>query len=192
MNFQLYADQLADSRVKTLVFAGLSIVLALALLANGVFRGGTVVVMVPPEVDREMWAAGNTASPEYLTKVAMPLISYLSNVHPESVELSFKTFMGFVHPSVAGDLQERLNADKAYIVDRQMSRSFFPTQVQVVKDTVTLIGTERRYIAGTLVKDNDRRYYRIKIKMQDWKPMIVAMDAGTPEDSGGAPTAMAQ
>jgi type IV conjugative transfer system protein TraE len=192
MKLQLYADQLADSRIKTLVFAGISIVLALALLANGLFRGGTVVVMVPPEVDREMWAAGNTASPEYLTKIAMPLISYLSTVHPESVELSFKTFMGFVHPSVAGEIQERLNADKAYIIDRQMSRSFFPTQVQVVKDTVTLIGTERRYIAGTLVKDNDKRYYRIKIKMQDWKPMIVAMDAGTPEESGSPPTAMAQ
>ncbi len=190
MKWSMFEDQLSDSRAKTTIFIGLSIVLALALLANGMFRGGTVVVMVPPEVDREMWAAGNTASPEYMTKIAMPIIGYLSNVHPESVELSYKTFMGFVHPSVAGQIQEQLNADKAYIVDRQMSRSFFPTQVQVVKDTVTLIGLERRYIAGTLVKDNDKRYYRLKIKMQDWKPMVVAMDAGTPEDQGGAPSAV--
>ena len=192
MNWKLYGDQLADSRTKTLVFAGLAVVLALALLANGLFRGGTVVVMVPPEIDREMWAAGNSASPEYLTKVAMSMISYLATVHPESVDLSFKTFMGYVHPDVAGAIQERLKADKAYIIDRQMSRSFFPTQVQVVKDTVSLIGLERRYIAGTLVKDGEKRYYRLKIKMQDWKPMVVALDAGTPVDQGGAPTAMVQ
>jgi hypothetical protein len=32
----------------------------------------------------------------------------------------------------------------------------------------------------------------LKIKMQDWKPMVVALDAGTPVDQGGAPTAMVQ
>ena len=188
MKWTMFADQLADARMKTLVFAGLSVVLALALLANGLFRGGTVVVMVPPEVDRSMWAAGNTASPEYLTKVAMPLIAYLANVHPESVELSFKTFMGFVAPESAGVIQERLNADKSYILDRQMSRVFYPMQTQVVKDTVTLIGLERRYIAGTIVADNDKRYYRLKLRMNDWKVQVVDLDAGKPEDQGGAPT----
>ncbi|MBU6435752.1 MAG: hypothetical protein KJS98_20785, partial [Nitrospirae bacterium] len=159
-------------------------------LANGLFRGGTVVVMVPPEVDRSMWAAGNTASPEYMTKVAMPLIAYLANVHPESVDLSFKTFMGFVAPESAGIIQERLNADKSYILDRQMSRVFYPMQTQVVKDTVTLIGLERRFIAGTIVADNDKRYYRLKLRMNDWKLQVVDLDAGKPEDQGGAPTAM--
>jgi len=190
MKWNLFADQLADARMKTLVFAGLAVVLALALLANGLFRGGTVVVMVPPEVDRSMWAAGNTASPEYMTKVAMPLIAYLANVHPESVELSFKTFMGFVAPESAGVIQERLNADKAYILDRQMSRVFYPMQTQVVKDTVTLIGLERRFIAGTIVADNDKRYYRLRLRMNDWKVQVVDLDAGKPEDQGGAPTAM--
>ena len=190
MKWTMFADQLADARMKTLVFAGLSVVLALALLANGLFRGGTVVVMVPPEVDRSMWAAGNTASPEYLTKVAMPLIAYLANVHPESVELSFKTFMGFVAAESAGVIQERLNADKSYILDRQMSRVFYPMQTQVVKDTVTLIGLERRYIAGTIVADNDKRYYRLKLRMSDWKVQVVDLDAGKPGDQGGAPTAM--
>ncbi len=190
MKWTMFADQLADARMKTLVFAGLAVVLALALLANGLFRGGTVVVMVPPEVDRSMWAAGNTASPEYLTKVAMPLIAYLANVHPESVDLSFKTFMGFVAPESAGIIQERLNADKSYILDRQMSRVFYPMQTQVVKDTVTLIGLERRFIAGTIVADNDKRYYRLKLRMSDWKVQVVDLDAGKPEDQGGAPTAM--
>lgn len=190
MKWTMFADQLADSRTKTLIFAGLAVVLALALLANGLFRGGTVVVMVPPEVDRSMWAAGNTASPEYMTKVAMPLIAYLANVHPESVDLSFKTFMGFVAPESAGVIQERLNADKSYILDRQMSRVFYPMQTQVVKDTVTLIGLERRFIAGTIVADNDKRYYRLKLRMNDWKLQVVDLDAGKPEDQGGAPTAM--
>lgn len=190
MKWTMFADQLADSRIKTLIFAGLAVVLALALLANGLFRGGTVVVMVPPEVDRSMWAAGNTASPEYMTKVAMPLIAYLANVHPESVDLSFKTFMGFVAPESAGVIQERLNADKSYILDRQMSRVFYPMQTQVVKDTVTLIGLERRFIAGTIVADNDKRYYRLKLRMNDWKLQVVDLDAGKPEDQGGAPTAM--
>ena len=190
MKWTMFADQLADARLKTLIFAGLSVVLALALLANGLFRGGTVVVMVPPEVDRSMWAAGNTASPEYMTKVAMPLIAYLANVHPESVDLSFKTFMGFVAPESAGVIQERLNADKSYILDRQMSRVFYPMQTQVVKDSVTLIGLERRFIAGTIVADNDKRYYRLKLRMNDWKLQVVDLDAGKPEDQGGAPTAM--
>ena len=190
MKWTMFADQLADARIKTLIFGGLSIVLSLALLANGLFRGGTVVVMVPPEVDRSMWAAGNTASPEYMTKVAMPLIAYLANVHPESVDLSFKTFMGFVAPESAGLIQERLNADKSYILDRQMSRVFYPMQTQVVKDTVTLIGLERRFIAGTIVADNDKRYYRLKLRMNDWKVQVVDLDAGKPEDQGGAPTAM--
>jgi type IV conjugative transfer system protein TraE len=190
MKWTMFADQLADARMKTLIFAGLSVVMALALLANGLFRGGTVVVMVPPEVDRSMWAAGNTASPEYMTKVAMPLIAYLANVHPESVDLSFKTFMGFVAPESAGIIQERLNADKSYILDRQMSRVFYPMQTQVVKDTVTLIGLERRFIAGTIVADNDKRYYRLKLRMNDWKLQVVDLDAGKPEDQGGAPTAM--
>jgi type IV conjugative transfer system protein TraE len=190
MKWTMFADQLAEARMKTLIFAGLSVVLAVALLANGLFRGGTVVVMVPPEVDRSMWAAGNTASPEYMTKVAMPLIAYLANVHPESVDLSFKTFMGFVAPESAGLIQERLNADKSYILDRQMSRVFYPMQTQVVKDTVTLIGLERRFIAGTIVADNDKRYYRLKLRMNDWKLQVVDLDAGRPEDQGGAPTAM--
>lgn len=39
MEWKVFADQLADARIKTVVFAGLSGVLALALLANGLFRG---------------------------------------------------------------------------------------------------------------------------------------------------------
>lgn len=39
MKWTMWADQLADARLKTLIFAGLSVVLALALLANGLFRG---------------------------------------------------------------------------------------------------------------------------------------------------------
>ncbi|MDX2251837.1 MAG: TraE/TraK family type IV conjugative transfer system protein [Nitrospira sp.] len=190
MKWELFADQLADSRLKTLVFASLSGVLALALVANGLFRGSTVVVMVPPEVDREMWAAGNVASPEYMTKISMPLVAYLSNVHPHSVELSFNTFLGFVAPESAGPITERLNADKAYVIDRQLSRVFYPTTVQVVKDTVTLIGLEKRYIAGTLVADGDKRYYRMKIRIQDFKPLITDFDAGTPEENGTVPVAV--
>lgn len=190
MNWKVFSDQLADSRIKTTIFAGLSIILALALLANGLFRGGTVVVMVPPEVDREMWAAGHTASPEYMTKVAMPLVNYLANVHPESVDLSFRTFMGFVAPEVAGQIQERLNADKLFVTKRQMSRVFYPVQTQVVKDTVTLIGVEKRYIAGTLVADGDQRYYRLKLKMNNWKVQVLDLDTGKPEAQGGVAAAM--
>jgi type IV conjugative transfer system protein TraE len=190
MKWELFADQLADSRVKSMFFMALSGVLAVALVANGMFRGSTVVVMVPPEVDREMWAAGNIASPEYMTKIAMPLVAYLSNVHPDSVELSFNTFMGYVAPEVSGAIRERLNADKRYVVARQMSRAFYPKQVQVVKDEVTLIGLEKRFIAGTLVADSDKRYYRLKIRMNNWKPEIVAFDVGVPEDNGTAPAEM--
>ncbi len=190
MKFDLFADQLADSRVKSMVFMGLSVILAVALVANGLFRGSTVVVMVPPEVDREMWAAGNVASPEYMTKIAMPLVAYLSNVHPDSVELSFNAFMGYVAPEVAGVIRERLNADKRYVVARQMSRAFYPKSVQVVKDEVTLIGLEKRFIAGTIVADSDKRYYRLKIRMNNWKPEIVAFDVGVPEDTGAAPADM--
>lgn len=185
MKMQLFVDQLADSRVKTSVLAGLSLLLALALLANGLFRSGTVVVMVPPEIDREMWAAGNEASPEYFTKVAMSMIPYIANLHPQSVELSHKTFMGYVHPAVAGTIQEQLSADKAYVIDRQMSRTFYPTSVTVNKDVVTLIGIERRYIGGTLVKDGDPRFYRIKLKMENWKPFVVSVTAGAPDVEGG-------
>jgi len=190
MKWDVFADQLADSRIKSMFFMALSGILAVALVANGLFRGSTVVVMVPPEVDREMWAAGNVASPEYMTKIAMPLVAYLSNVHPQSVELSFKTFMGFVAPEAAGAINERLNADKTYVIARQLSRSFYPTSVQVVKDEVTLIGLERRFIAGTLVADSDKRYYRLKIRMNNWRPEVVAFDVGTPEDTGSAPAAV--
>jgi len=189
MKWEVFADQLADSRIKSMFFMTLSGILAVALVANGLFRASTVVVMVPPEVDREMWAAGNVASPEYMTKIAMPLVAYLSNVHPQSVELSFKTFMGFVSPEAAGTINERLNADKTYVIARQLSRSFYPTAVQVVKDEVTLIGVEKRFIAGTLVADSDKRYYRLKIRMNNWRPEVVAFDAGTPEDTGTAPVA---
>jgi len=190
MKWDLFADQLADSRIKSMFFMVLSGVLGVALVANGLFRGSTVVVMVPPEVDREMWAAGNVASPEYMTKVAMPLVAYLSNVHPDSVELSFNTFMGYVAPEMAGAIRERLNADKAYVTARQLSRSFYPKTVQVVKDEVTLIGIERRFIAGTLVADADKRYYRLKLRMNNWKVEVVGFDVGTPEDTGAAPAGM--
>jgi len=190
MKWEVYADQLADSRVKSMFFMALSGVLAVALVANGIFRGSTVVVMVPPEIDREMWAAGNVASPEYMTKIAMPLVAYLSNVHPDSVELSFNAFMGYVAPEVSGVIRERLNADKRYVVARQMSRAFYPKSVQVVKDEVTLIGLEKRFIAGTLVADSDKRYYRLKIRMNNWKPEVVAFDVGIPEDTGAAPAEM--
>jgi len=49
---------------------------------------------------------------------------------------------------------------------------------------------ERRFIAGTIVADNDKRYYRLKLRMNDWKLQVVDLDAGRPEDQGGAPTAM--
>ena len=190
MKWEVFADQLADSRIKSMFFMALSGILGVALVANGLFRGSTVVVMVPPEVDREMWAAGNVASPEYMTKISMPLVAYLSNVHPQSVELSFNTFMGFVAPEAAGTISERLNADKTYVIARQLSRSFYPTSVQVVKDEVTLIGLEKRFIAGTLVADSDKRYYRLKIRMNNWRPEVVAFDVGTPEDTGSAPVAV--
>jgi len=159
----------------------LTFVFGRVLTASGMMQMGFKNVLLPGIIATSMVLSGVQA-------VAMPLIAYLANVHPESVELSFKTFMGFVAAESAGVIQERLNADKSYILDRQMSRVFYPMQTQVVKDTVTLIGLERRYIAGTIVADNDRRYYRLKLRMNDWKVQVVDLDAGKPEDQGGVPT----
>ena len=192
MKWNVYADQLADARIKTLVFAGLSIFLALALVTNGLFRGATVVHVVPVEIDKPYWASAATASPEYFTKMALSLVPYVANLHPASVELQHKSFLGYVAPEAAGRITEQLAGDRAYVMDHQLSRVFYPMQTQVVKDEVTLIGTEKRYIGATLVVDGESRFYRLKLRQRDWKVEVLNLEAGVPDTTGQAPAPKAE
>lgn len=158
MNIQLYRDRLANLQfgVKSLLAVILGLVVA--LVANGFFMRQVIVQVTPVEVTRPYEVSGSTASPDYYRQMALSLLPLVTNVTPTSVDVGHEAFRRYVRPAGYARIVEALAADAQYIKQYQISRVFWPDQVEQQGGRVTLIGREERRMAGSKVAEEERAY----------------------------------
>lgn len=172
MDIRLYRDRLANLQfgVKSLLAVILGLVAA--LIANGFFTRQVVVQVAPVEVSRPYELTSGSASPAYYRQMALSLVPLLANVTPSSVDVSHEAFRRYLAPTAYGPIAEALAADAQYIKQYQVSRVFWPDQVEQEKDRVTLIGREHRMIGHNKVAEEERAY-TLRLRIRDFQVQVV-------------------
>lgn len=159
----------------------LTVLLGVALVANGMFRQNIVLHVAPPVVQNEYWAAGTGGSEEYFRTMAATFITYVTNVNPQNVEYLHEQFLKYVDSSQSGPISVALGADSHDVTQQGMSRVFWPDKILVETEglmtKVTIIGMEKWWLGGTRTKDQ-RRGYVLMMQVREHKPVIFGLSAG--------------
>lgn len=176
MKLDLWKSKIHNGMMLTYGMTGLAILLAVALVANGMFRRNTILHVVPFQVTHEYWASATESSEEYRKQVALSLLSWVSNVTPLSVEYTHKLFLQYVPPDQYGEWSENFGAEAVYVKKNNLNRVFFPTATRVTEDEVIIQGMERRFVGKTETQEEEREYH-VKLRMEGWKPYVVSVSA---------------
>ena len=90
-----YVEQWENAIRDKLFLKLLALLLALALIANGLFRRATNrVVIYPPEVKQEFWVGQRSASKQYLVQMALMYLHFLLDIHPRNATQKQSRLLG--------------------------------------------------------------------------------------------------
>lgn len=176
MNIELWKSKIYNGQVMTYALTGCVCALAIALIANGMFRKNTVVHIVPLEIGQPYWASSMESSEEYRKQIALSLLGWVSNVTPVTVDYTHKLFLQYVPPDQYGALGEDLGVEALYVKKNNLNRVFFPSATRVTEDEVVIQGMERRFVGKTETQEEEREYH-VKLRMEGFKPWVVGIRA---------------
>lgn len=119
---------------------------------------GEKIIMVPPELGKEIRFSGSRANPEYLEEMALFFIPYLTNVHPHTVDKSVDFFLRYVGPENYGEIKATLKAEVIRIKQQEVSQAFYVKNTRVTGNTVIIEGQLRRYIGTAKTSEVPYKY----------------------------------
>ena len=158
-----YVEQWENAIRDKLFLKLLALLLALALIANGLFRRATNrVVIYPPEVKQEFWVGQRSASKQYLVQMALMYLHFLLDINPRNAD----SFASFVIKNLTGDKVSKIETailqDVMYVKDNDIYQYFYPETIKVVgKKEVRVTGQVKREIAGKEVIERDVCYREV-------------------------------
>lgn len=174
MKIELWKSLLHTRQMLIVFMALIILLLAGALVTNGIFRSHEVLHIVPMQIQQAYSASAMDGDEQYRKAIALSLLPWIANVTPASVEYTHKLFMSYVPPDLYGVMGESLGAEAVYVKKNNLNRVFFPTATRVSGDEIIVQGMERRFVGKTETQEEEREYH-IKLRFQDWKPWVVAV-----------------
>jgi len=140
--------------------------IAVMALANAVLVFGLLyvvdrqkVVVVPPELRKEFWVAGNRVSRSYLEQVFFFVTDRLLNVSPENVESSVAAVYPFLTTDPEGlkAVQEQLQDYVKRVKKNKVWQVFYPVALHVKENEVIVAGVLKRGIMDQLLETKDKK-----------------------------------
>lgn len=131
-------------------------VLVVGILSTALLFKSERIILMPPEIKKEMWFQGGKVSASYLECLGEYISKLLLDITPTSFPHNHEQILKFATPEAYGALKDQLMSDGDQYTKLQLSTHFYPNQLNVNTKTleVKVKGTLTSYIAGNKVKDS--------------------------------------
>jgi conjugal transfer pilus assembly protein TraE len=165
----------AENRLHRIVLLGLIVTNGLSALSA--LRTERAVVLVPPNLDKEIEITRNTASSELKESWGLYLAELLGNVTPTNADFIGKAITPLLsaelYRSVMDALSEQVNALK---IDR-VATSFKPRQVAYEQETGKVFVTGELTTQGPNARaETKNRTYEFLLAIHNYRPRLDSID----------------
>jgi len=164
-----------------------TLLLAVGLILNGsVFRPKERVVLVPPQLSKDVWLEKDKASPEYLEQMGVFFATLGGNLSPANAEFNVKVLSDYVSSSGYSDVKAELSSQALYIKKNNITQAFFPAAINSdsAEHRVTVEGNVIRNIGTTRVSQ-ERMVFRMKFSMSNYRLWLQEFYSDYPQRKGG-------
>lgn len=148
----------------------LLLLLAVALIANGVFKRADRIIVSPPAIEKQFWVDQDKASKEYLEQMGVFLATLGGNLSPGNAEFSAKVISGYAVTSKYNEVFGEMSSQALYIKKNNIQQSFFPVSVNVDEQNnqVLVMGTAVRGV-GTTTVSRENVVFKMKFELKNYK-----------------------
>lgn len=110
---------------------------------------------IPPKISAEFTLSATGVSESYLRDMTTFLTQLRFNVAPGSAVSQFNALLGYVAPSLYGDIRAQLVKEVEQINHEHLSSVFYPTSFEIDSKTyrVKVIGQMKRFVGADLMSD---------------------------------------
>lgn len=123
--------------------------------------GQRTVFMPPVVVNKQFWVAGNTVSTSYLEMMSQFIIFNLFDVTPHNAIANGQNVLALVEPEFFADVEEMLSRQMSYLVDNQISRTFYFSKIDAkTPGRMVITGILKDLVSDKVI---DRRDVNIEI-----------------------------
>ncbi len=147
-----YEEGEYDSLKKQLRFTQAALLMALVVVIGFTFKmlflEDDWVTIIPPTLDEPMSISRKNPSPDSLEKNGWYISELMNTVTPSTVADQQQKVMRYVHPSLHGEMQRKLEESKDFIVKNNLSQIFErrTEKVNLMNLTVIYLGTLTSYV----------------------------------------------
>ena len=157
MKYADFIEKINEKKYTTHLLLGVVVLLTVITLAMMVFAHSLskreTVILVPMQLTGNARVGNQTVSPNYLTNVALSLVSLRMNVTPETVDTQYHLLKRYIAPQDYVAISEQLQHESALIKKRDLTNSFSLQKVAI--DTrrlrVQLSGVLSRSVGDVLL-----------------------------------------
>lgn len=149
-----------------------TILFGVGLILNAtIFKKNEVIVITPPEVREEYWVTKNNASEEYIEQMGVFFATLTGNLSPQNAAYNINVLLKYVVPDIYADIKSSLMGDAMQVIENNMTVSFFPSDVKVDGNTVTVNGESVRRI-GSAKPITEKVMYRMGFIMRNYRLFV--------------------
>lgn len=158
--------------------------LSIAVLIIALSCKSERIILMPPDIKREMWFQGGNVSASYLESQAEYISKLLLDITPSSFPHNHEQILKYATPEAYGALKKQLMNDGEKYLRLQLSTHFYPNQLTVNKKTleVEVKGTLTSYIAGIRVQ-NSQETIILKFTNRGAGMLLESVSGGNPHVS---------
>lgn len=154
MHYAVTTKDLEDSQKKRNIFVGLLVLSMGVNLLQGVERlfSKEKIVILPPDIQKEVWVRGTDVSESYIEEWAYYLAALLLSASSSTIDYQTDLVLRHVSPEVYAQLKRQLKQDAAHLKKNNAATVFQPKEIVIDKKAMTakvtgslssLIGKER-------------------------------------------------
>jgi conjugal transfer pilus assembly protein TraE len=111
---------------------------------------------IPPKISQEFTISGTGVSEGYLRDMTTFLTQLRFNVTSSSATYQFNALLGYVAPSLYGDIRAQLVKEVEQINHEHLSSVFYPSnnfEIDIKHLSVKVVGQMKRFVGADLMSD---------------------------------------
>ncbi len=180
MNQTFFEKNLKFLMFQRNIFAFLSFFLAVALILCGtlLFFKRERIIIAPPVIEKEFWVDQKSVSPTYLEQYGYFLGQLLLTKSAQSAVTQRSAILRHTDPSYAGILKQRLIEEEEILKKQSASYVFYPIDIKVHLDTMSLLLTGDRVIfMGGKQISSEQEGYLLKFSFEGARLLLKEISA---------------
>ncbi len=147
-----------ELRIQRNCLAALSCILLLStlILSMSVYSTRERIILVPPQLTKQMWVMGGKVSQEYLSEMGGYVAKLFLDLSPGSFTYNHELLLSYATPESYGSLKKQFLKEAEEYTKLQLSTHFKPSEIFASPETlnVSVKGTLSRFVAGKPIGDS--------------------------------------